>query len=112
MADTQRLFDLPDKYKKSLDKVADLQNKLGVEDISDDSDEEGEKNNDDDELTEVLIEKDLLLSESGKCKSESVHNICTLLFELFKSFGVQFSKTNSTFIFLCVTFDKILKQRQ
>lgn len=68
MADTQKVFDLTDKYKKSLDKVADLQNQFGVEDISDDSDEEGEKSNNDDELTEVLIEKDLLLSESGKCK--------------------------------------------
>ena len=64
--------------KKSLDKVADLQNQFGVEDISDDSDEEGEKNDNDDELTEVLIEKDLLLSESGKCKSESVHT-CTFI---------------------------------
>ena len=81
MADTQRLFDLTDKYKKSLEKVADLQNQFVVEDIGDDSDQEGEKNNNDDELTEVLIEKDLLLSESGKCKSELVHT-CTLLFQV------------------------------
>ena len=73
MADTQKIFDLTDKYKKSLDKVEELQNQFGIEDISDDSDEEGESNNNDDELTEVLIEKDLLLSESGKCKSSLLH---------------------------------------
>lgn len=73
MADTQKIFDLTDKYKKSLDKVEELQSQFGIEDISDDSDEEGENNNNDDELTEVLIEKDLLLSESGKCKSSLLH---------------------------------------
>lgn len=73
MADTQKIFDLTDKYKNSLDKVEELQNQFGIEDISDDSDEEGENNNNDDELTEVLIEKDLLLSESGKCKSSLSH---------------------------------------
>ena len=71
MADTQKAFDLTDKYKKSLDKVAELQSQFDVENISDDSDEEGEYNNNDDELAEVLIEKDLLLSGSGKCKSSS-----------------------------------------
>jgi len=71
LADTQKAFDLTDKYKKSLDKVAELQSQLDVENISDDSDEEAENNNNDDELAEVLIEKDLLLSESGKCKSSS-----------------------------------------
>ena len=70
MADTQKVFDLADKYKKSLDKVAELQNQFGIEDISDDSDEEGDSNKDDDELTEVMIEKYLLLSQSGKCKSD------------------------------------------
>ncbi|KAL9976144.1 hypothetical protein ACROYT_G013400 [Oculina patagonica] len=64
LADTQRLFDLTDKYKKSLDKVAELQTQFGIEDISDDSDEEGENNNSNDEITEVLLEKELLLSES------------------------------------------------
>lgn len=73
MADTQKIFDLTDKYKNSLDKVEELQNQFGIEDISDDSDEEGENNNNDDELTVVLIEKDLLLSESGKCKSSLSH---------------------------------------
>ena len=72
MADTQKIFDLTDKYKKSLDKVEELQNQFGIEDISDDSDEEGENDNDD-ELTEVLIEKDLLQSESGKFKSRLLH---------------------------------------
>ena len=72
MADTQKIFDLTDKYKKSLDKVEELHNQFGIEDISDDSDEEGENDNDD-ELTEVLIEKDLLQSESGKFKSRLLH---------------------------------------
>jgi len=81
----QKAFDLTDKYKKSLDKVAELQNQFGVEDISDDSDEEGENNNDD-ELTEVLIAKDLLLSESGKCKSSFQHqNQCIQGHCCFKS---------------------------
>ena len=72
MADTQKVFDLTDKYKKSLDKVEELHNQFGIEDISDDSDEERENDNDD-ELTEVLIEKDLLQSESGKFKSSLLH---------------------------------------
>ena len=72
MADTQKIFDLTDKYKKSLDKVEELHNQFGIEAISDDSDEEGENDNDD-ELTEVLIEKDLLQSESGKFKSRLLH---------------------------------------
>ena len=72
MADTQKVFDLTDKYKKSLDRVAELQNQFGIEAISDDSDEEGENNNND-ELTEVVIEEDFLLSESGKFKSSLLY---------------------------------------
>ena len=92
MADTQKIFDLTDKYKKSLDKVEELQNQFGIEDISDDSDEEGENNNNDDELTEVLIEKDLLLSESGKCKSSLLHWLISALRANcgFKIFGLNF----------------------
>ena len=62
------MFDLKEKHKTSLGKVAELEGQFGIEDVSDDSDDEGDKSNVDDDLTEVLIEKELLLSESGKRK--------------------------------------------
>ena len=66
LADTQKLFDLKDECEKSLDKVTELESQFGVGDDIDDEEEEKSSHEDEDEVADTLIEKELLLSDSGK----------------------------------------------
>ena len=60
------MFDLKDKYQTSVSKVTELERKFDIEVVSDDSDDEEGSSNGDEDLVKVLIENELLLSESGK----------------------------------------------
>ena len=66
LADTQKMFDLKDKYQTSVSKVTELERQFDIEVVSDDSDDEEGSSNGDEDLEKVLIENELLLSESGK----------------------------------------------
>lgn len=89
MADTQKLFGLKDECAKSLEKVTKLQCQFGVEDDSDDERGNGsdDNDNDGDEVTEALIEREMLLSDSGEWRcfySKHLSYHC-----LFKMCGVS-----------------------
>ena len=60
------MFDLKDKYQTSVSKVTELERQFDIEVVSDDSDDEEGSCNVDEDLAKVLIENELLLSESGK----------------------------------------------
>lgn len=60
------MFDLKDKYQTSVSKVTELERQFDIEVVSDDSDDEEGSSNGDEDLAKVLIENELLLSESGK----------------------------------------------
>lgn len=60
------MFDLKDKYQTSVSKVTELERQFDIEVVSDDSDDEEGSSNGDEDLEKVLIENELLLSESGK----------------------------------------------
>lgn len=60
------MFDLKDKYQTSVSKVTELERQFDIEVVSDDSDDEEGSGNVDEDLAKVLIENELLLSESGK----------------------------------------------
>ena len=66
LADTQKMFDLKDKYRTSVSKVTELERQFDIEVVSDGSDDEEGSSNGDEDLEKVLIENELLLSESGK----------------------------------------------
>ena len=63
LADTQKILNQKDDWKKSFDKVTELENQLSMGEVVDDDDEERNTIEDDDD---DLIEKELLLSDSGK----------------------------------------------
>lgn len=64
LADTQKILNQKDDWKKSVDKVTELENQLSMGKVIDDDDEERNSLEDDDD--DDLIEKELLLSDSGK----------------------------------------------
>lgn len=63
LADTQKILNKKDDWKKSFDKVTELENQFSMGKVIDDDDEERNSIEDDDD---DLIEKELLLSDSGK----------------------------------------------
>lgn len=64
LADTQKILNQKDDWKKSFDKVTELENQLSMGKVIDDDDEERNSIEDDDD--DDLVEKELLLSDSGK----------------------------------------------
>ena len=63
LADTQKILNQKDDWKKSFDKVTELENQFSMGKVIDDDDEERNSIEGDDD---DLIEKELLLSDSGK----------------------------------------------
>ena len=65
LADTQKILNQKDDWKKSCDKVTELENQLSMGKVIDDDDDE-ERNSTEDDDDDDLVEKELLLSDSGK----------------------------------------------
>ena len=65
LADTQKILNQKDDWKKSFDKVTELENQLSMGKVIDDDDEEERNSIEDDDDDDDLIEKELLLSDSG-----------------------------------------------
>lgn len=64
LADTQKVLNQKDDWKKSFDKVTELENQFSMGKVIDDDAEERNSIEDDDD--DDLIEKELLLSDSGE----------------------------------------------
>lgn len=64
LADTQKILNQKDDWKKSFNKVTELENQFSMGKVIDDDEEERNSIEDDDD--DDLIEKELLLSDSGE----------------------------------------------
>ena len=67
LLDTQKLFGA-DEYAKSAEKVAEIEAQFGIEDSGDESEKSSDicEDNDNDDALEALIEREMLLSDSGE----------------------------------------------